>query len=136
LQRGIALDLGLAHHYWRLAGGALDALYRTEHEVARRLLAVNRAALIKGLELKGSHAPEDLDIFLAVVDEHAPTYVDDVLSELTADVITEWRKWLKRGSGCRIVVAGLARRTGGGSGEAAAAANEVLDRYPSLRDAH
>lgn len=136
LERGIALDLGLAHHDWRLAGGAVDALYRTEHEVARRLLVVNRAALIKGLELKGSRAPEDLDSFLAVVDEHAPTYIDDVLSELTPDVITEWRQWLKRGSGYRIVVAGLARRIGGGSGEAAAAANALLDRYPSLRDAH
>jgi hypothetical protein len=136
LQRGIPLDLGLAHHDWRLAASALDALYRTEREVARRLLIVNREALIRGLALKGSQAPEDLDTFLTVVDKYAPSYIDDVLADLRPQVITEWRPWLKQRNANRRVVARLAHRTGGGSGPAAEAAKALLNLYPSLRDAH
>jgi len=134
MKRGVPLDLELVHHDWLLAAGALNSLHQIDPDVAMLLLEANRAALSKGLALQGSDAVENLSVFLTVVDTIAPQYLDGLLANLEPDVIAGWRTWLRKRDRSRRQVAELTHRTSHGMGAAAAAARELLDRYPSLRE--
>lgn len=133
LRRGLPLDLGLHQQRWAVAAELLDLLAAHDAQVAAELAAANRPGFTAGLATQATDPFEGLARWVQACDKHAPGVVDEVISRLPAGTVTAWAAALRKRNR-RREIAPLVRRAAHCDGPAAADAQNLIRRFPSLRD--
>lgn len=134
LKRGLPLDLQLAHQYYEHAAQVLLLIGTQDADVAAELAAANAAPFAAGLASNHSIPFVNLTMWVAACDQHAPGFIEVVLSDLDAGVVAGWASALRVPKSKRQIAPLVVRAAGLAECPAAQEAEALLHRFTSLRN--